>query len=270
MEHTPLAAPDPSLLRPFWVSDLLYRVVDLQSRLSLRFDRLLAPEFRLDGNRDFIENLVPAYLSPGMVVYDVGAGRNPLIRPEHKSALGMKVVGLDINAMALRAAPLGAYDEAICADVCEYSGHADADLVICQALLEHVRSVDKAFRGIASVLKPGGRAAIFVPCRNAIYARINLILPEALKRALLFAIFPGMRRDHGFPAFYDQCTPSKLERIARRHGLVTEHRRIYFESSYFRFFFPLHALWRIWVALFRFIAQDEAAETVSLVMRKAR
>jgi SAM-dependent methyltransferase len=267
-EQIQLSAAGPGLLRQSRMPDVLHRVMDCQTRLSLRFDRLLPADFRLDGNRDFIERIVPDYLRPAMVVYDVGGGKNPLVPPERKSALGLEVVGLDIDAGRLAAAPSGVYDRAICADICTYRGRADADLVICQALLEHVPDVAGALRAIATILKPGGRALIFVPCRNAVYARINLVLPEALKRVLLFAIFPEMRADHGFPAHYDQCTPSKLERVARKHGLATEYRRIYFESGYFRFCLPLHMLWRAWVALFQSLVREDAAETVSLVLRR--
>ncbi len=205
-----------------------------------------------------------------MLVYDIGGGKNPLISLTLRSGLELKIVGLDIDAGQLAVAPRGAYDRTICADISTYTGLGDADLVICQALLEHVPNVEAALRAIAAALKPGGRALIFVPCRNAVYARINLALPERLKRRLLFALFPEMRMDHGYPAYYDRCSPRELERIAGRHGLVTEQRRVYFESRYFRFCLPLHVLWRLWQMLFRFLAGGEAAETMSLVLRKRR
>ena len=77
-----------------------------------------------------------------------------------------------------------------------------------------------------------------------------------------------MRRDHGFPAFYDRCTPAAFDRMTRRHGLITEDRRLYFHSEYFRFLFPLHAAWRLWTIFFRWIAGPQAAETFTLVLRK--
>jgi 2-polyprenyl-6-hydroxyphenyl methylase/3-demethylubiquinone-9 3-methyltransferase len=140
--------------------------------------------------------------------------------------------------------------------------------VICQALLEHVRDTGGAFRAISSILKPGGRAILFVPSRNAVFARLNLLLPETWKRRILFSIFPEMQRDHGFPAFYHQCTPAGFARLSGQYGLVTEDRRLYFQSDYFRFCFPLHAVWRIWTLLFRLVAGPAAAETFTLVLRK--
>ncbi len=270
MEHVRLDARTVGLPGPSPFSGLLRVLIRMQTSLAICFDRLLPAKLRIDGNRDFIDNLVPQYLASGMTVYDVGGGKNPLIDPERKSARELRVVGLDIDARELAAAPRGAYDQTIAADICTFRGEAEADLVICQALLEHVSNVESALRGIATILKPGARALIFVPSRNAVYARINLLLPEALKRKVLFVIFPDMRRGHGFPARYDRCTPAALQQIAAADGLIAEQRRVYFESWYFRFCFPLHVLWRTWVLLFRLVARDNAAETVSFVFRKAR
>jgi SAM-dependent methyltransferase len=68
---------------------------------------------------------------------------------------------------------------------------------VCQALLEHVSDVNGAFESIASILRPGGQAVIFVRSRNAVFARINLVLPEKFKRWILFQVFPQAIGDGG-------------------------------------------------------------------------
>jgi SAM-dependent methyltransferase len=247
-----------------WLRSLL----DSQRWLTWRFDRLLPSEFQVDGNLNFLQHLVPQYLKPCDLIYDVGGGRKPAISGLLKDGLNLRIVGLDIDRAELAAAPLGHYDRTISADIAGYCGSGDANLVICQALLEHVPDNDRAIAGISSILLRGGRALIFVPSRNAFYARLNLILPESLKRRLLYSIFPEARNHQGFPAHYDQCTPAGLAALGRKHGLVLESRRLYFLSNYFRFCLPLHAAWRVWLLLFRWIAGDQAAETFALVFRK--
>ncbi len=250
------------------IGSLFRRLIAGQIRLTRKFDGLLPGQHLIDGNADFIYNLVPKYTLAGAVVYDVGGGKNPLIDARRKAELGLKVIGLDIDAGELAAAPPGRYDRTICADIASYRGVGDADLVICQALLEHVVDTGQALETIASILKPGGRALLFVPSRNAVYARINLVLPQKLKERILFGIYPYMRRSQGFPAHYDRCTPGALEGLALRKGLRAVERRVYFQSDYFRFCFPIHALWRLWVLLFRSLVGDQAAETFSLALRK--
>ena len=244
------------------------QLVDSQVRLTHHFDRLLPDHFRVDGNRDFLDNVLPLYLRRGALIYDVGGGKNPVISLQRKKELGLTIIGLDINKAELLAAPAGVYDRTVCTDILTCHGNADADLVICQALLEHVSDTGRAFAAISSLLKPGGQALIFVPSRNAVYANLNLLLPEELKRRILFGVFPETRRDHGFPAYYDQCTPAGFNRLGLRCGLVPVTRRLYFTSNYFRFCLPLHALWRMWLLLFRYFAGTEAAETFAVVFRK--
>jgi SAM-dependent methyltransferase len=248
----------------------LRNLIDSQVRLTRRFDRLLPAEFHVDCDRDFLDHLVPRYLQPGALLYDVGGGKNPVIGRQLKTNLGLRTVGLDIDCAELASAPTGLYDQTICADIAAYRGQGDADLVICQYLLEHVRDTDRAIAAIASILKSGGRALIYVPSRNAVYARVNLILPEGIKRRILFGVFPKTRRDQGFPAYYSWCTPAGFDRMGRRHGLMPELLRPYFTSGYFRFCLPLHVAWRMWLLLFRWMAGSEAAETFAMVFRKER
>jgi len=222
----------------------------------------------LDGNLDFIHHFVTPYLTPGAVVYDIGGGKQPMISKETKRELRIRVVGIDVDPKELRSAPCGAYDQTVCCDIARYEGAADADVVLCQALLEHVPDTAAALRAIDSILKPGGVALLFVPSSNAVYARLNLILPERLKRAILFQVFPNTSKAQGFRAYYDRCTPRDIRKIAAKSGLMTERLRLYYHSSYFAFLAPLYALWRIWTLAFYAIDREQSAETFSVALRK--
>jgi 2-polyprenyl-3-methyl-5-hydroxy-6-metoxy-1,4-benzoquinol methylase len=246
----------------------LRKTVDLQIRWSNRLDNLLPDLFRIDGNQNFIHEFVTPYLTPGAVVYDVGGGKQPMIPVDSKVGLGLRVVGLDIDETELHSAPAGAYDTTVCCDIARYQGNADGDVVICQALLEHVTNVTDALRAIDSILKPGGVALLFVPSANALYAKLNLVLPERLKRAILFTVFPKTSKAQGFRAYYDRCTPREIKKIAGKCGLLTERLRLYYHSGYFAFLAPLYALWRVWSLAFYAIDRERAAEAFSVALRK--
>ena len=247
---------------------LIRAFITQQQRCSTAFDRLLPASFQVDGNRDFIDSFVPEFLKPGMTVYDVGGGKSPFVTVEDKTRRGLRVIGLDIDAAELARAPHGAYDDTVCADICTYVGAQDADVVICQALLEHVPDVERALRSLASIAKPGGHVLVFVPSRRAIFARLNLVLPERLKRGVLFTIWPDASAKQGFPAFYDRCTPRDFRKLTRHFGLVIRSERHYFSSCYFKFCFPLHLLWRLWMAVFYLARGNEAAETFVVAIRR--
>ena len=247
------------MLRPF---------IRWQIKLSDAFDKLLPEEYRLDGNTHFVREFVNPYFSAGKVIYDVGGGGTPLISADLKKRLQLRVVGLDVDPRQLQFAPEGTYDETICANVTTYRGKEDADIVICQAVLEHVEDTQAAIRAICSILKPGGVALIFVPSRNALYSRLNLMLPHSLKKLLLRLVYPGVRKGELFRAFYDRCTPNDMVQLAKLSSMTVENQKLYYVSKYFSFFFPMYLVWRLWLIFFRTWRGDQAAETFSMALRK--
>lgn len=239
--------------------------------VSRWLDRLLPASWRTDGNRHFRESVIPSELTPGMLVYDLGAGSRPSIPLDVKQQLGIYVVGVDISSEELRAAPVGAYDKTIVADLCAAIGPADGDLVLCQATLEHVSDTAGAIRGLSSFSRPGGRIAIFVPCRNAPFAVLNRLLPESWKQSLLFTLFPGKATGHdGFPAFYDRCTPAEFEELGGVNGLRIIWKRAFWTSSYFYIFIPAFLLWRLTQVVRRILQGDATCETFAIVWRRER
>lgn len=251
-----------------WLLQLLRGCIKIQQHWSKKFDRLLPQDYLIDGNRFYCESFAPKFVKSGQRIVDIGGGRQPLLRPEMKAKLNLWVTGLDWDARELMHAPRGAYDAVIQADIMQYQGEASADLVICQSLLEHVRDVRFAFQAMASILKPGGIAVLFVPSRNALYARLNMLLPQIWKTRLLHFVFPHTVNTQGFPAYYNHCTPRAFIRIGREHGLELLELQCFFSSSYFSVLFPLHVAWRMWQMAFRTCRGVQAAETFCMALRK--
>lgn len=238
--------------------------------LSRWIDGFLPERLRQDGNQYFIQDVLPRALRADTTVYDLGGGSRPCVERELKDRLGLRLVGLDVSGEEMAAAPAGTYDQTIVADLCTFTGTEAADSVICQATLEHVPDTVGAIRGLATCVRPNGAVYIFAPCRNAAFARINLILPERLKQLLLFNLFPEKAKGHdGFRAFYDHCTPGQIEAIARRNGLEVEERRLFWTSSYFYILTPAYLLWRAWQGLAYIVVGQNAAELFVYVLRKS-
>ncbi len=237
--------------------------------LSRLLDRIFPARIREDGNKFFLSEYLPTALRPGIVVYDLGGGSRPCISREEKNRLDITLVGVDISATELIGAPEGVYDRTITTDLSTFIGTGDADSVICQALLEHVPDTFGAMRELATTAKPRGHVFLFAPSRNALFARLNLLLPEGLKRWILFAVFPSKAQGHdGFKAYYDHCTPRQIEELARQNGLEVEERRLFWTSSYFMVFTPAFILWRLWQLASYIIIGNNAAETFAYVLYK--
>ena len=110
---------------------------------------------------------------------------------------------------------------------------------------------------------------IFAPSRNAVFARLNLALPEGLKRRMLFACFPHTSDGHdGFKAYYDHCTPRQIETLATVNGLEVEERHLFWRSYYFAVFTPAFLAWRLWQLLAYIALRENAAETFAYVLRR--
>ena len=237
------------------------------SGLTRAFDRLLPKYMSIEGSRHYRRELLPANLTPGLKVIDVGSGRYPQISPEVKARLALTVIGLDLSGEELAKAPAGAYDQAIAADATTFAGDGDADLVISHCCFEHLPDTAGGFRALASMLKPGGRAVIYNPSRAALFAKINLMIPEGLKRRAL-GMLPDGGGHGGWPAVYDRATPDQFAALATAAGLEVEAIHRYWISGYFLPMPPVHILWRAWQAGHRLIAGDEAAESFTTIVRK--
>jgi 2-polyprenyl-6-hydroxyphenyl methylase/3-demethylubiquinone-9 3-methyltransferase len=249
--------------------DVVARFVGMNRRISRAFDRILPEDFNIDGNWHYANKIAPRYLQRDLRVYDLGAGSRPFLSPARKDHLSIWVKGLDISGEELRSAPAGSYDAMEVADLTAFEGDGSADLVICQSTLEHVRDGHGALRAIATSLRPGGKAVIFVPCRNAWFARLNMLLPENIKKAILFRIYPETNDGHhGFEAFYDNATPGRYRKMASELGLELEFERAYWRSAYFQFLFPLHAVWRIYQIAARRLAGDNMCESFAMVLTR--
>lgn len=239
-----------------------------QQELSSRLDSLLPDRLRVDGMTDYLEVLLPGVLSSAQVVYDVGGGKHPYIDARQKRRLDLRIVGIDISAHELDASPEGVYDEAVVADISQYRGRADGDVVIASAVLEHVRDIEGAFDALVSILAPGGCAVVFVPSRNALFARLNILLPERITRLGLELIRGHRHAGEGFPAFYRRCTPRDFADMAAARDLTIEEERLYYVSGYFFAFVPAYVLWRAWILLYRRIDARQSAESFAMIIRK--
>ena len=242
--------------------------IKFNQRLSLAFDKLLPRSMTVFGTTDFHASLLPKYIEPDWMVYDIGGGKRPFITKDWKSRDNITQIGIDIDESELKKAPDGDYDHIMVEDITSYRGKGDGDAVVSRSTLEHVKHTKPALKGMASTLKPGGIIIAFAPCRNALFAKLNLIIPEKPKHKLLAAIYGEQAKVMGFKAYYDDCSPSRMEKNIKDLGLEIVERRIYWMSNYFMVFAPFHILWRIYQLIMRKAGMDDLCEGFAYVLRK--
>lgn len=202
------------------------------------------------------------------VIGDVGGGKKPYSIVANLSTGGKIYIGMDIDASELALAPEGVYSETAIVDICSpnISFKNRFDLIICRSTLEHVRNSEAAIAGLYTLLAPGGRCFVKVPCRRALFAQINLLLPNSVKKKLLHSIFPDKRGD-GFPVFYDRSYPSAIRLIAKQQGMEVLAERRHYRSTYFSFLFPLYVFARL-AATLQYLLDRDYCESFEVVLFK--
>jgi 2-polyprenyl-6-hydroxyphenyl methylase/3-demethylubiquinone-9 3-methyltransferase len=237
-------------------------------RAAAVFDSLLSPAIRHDGNHYFISQVIPSALKDNSVIYDIGGGSQPCISVADKLKKNITLVGLDISDEEMNKAPANIYDQKISADLTQYIGNGNADTIVCQAVLEHIEDNRAAARSLSTICKQHGIVYVFVPCKNAVYARLNVVLPERVKNWALELVQPGLTEHQGFPAYYNNCTPTEMKNLFLENGFEIIQIKTFWMSSYFGNFFPIHILWRTYQLLAWALIGDDAAETFILIAKK--
>lgn len=224
-------------------------MIDANVRLSQATERRLrlptdtALWQRFEGEAEALIRELP----DGAVVLDLGGGRRCVYARAVDPPGRVKLVAIDISPEEL--ALNTDVTETYVADVAAGLPMPDAsvDLVLSRALLEHVDGVPAAVRQMARVLRPGGIALHFVPCRYSLFGTAARVLPFGPLLWLTHTVLPHTRGVVGFPVFYDHCYPQALEREFRAAGFADVQLSItwacpgYFMAAYPLFLF--HALY---------------------------
>jgi ubiquinone/menaquinone biosynthesis C-methylase UbiE len=236
------------------------RIIDANTRLSMRLDRRIDPQSG-DLHRKFVssvEQAIAALPSEGTAV-DLGGGRHcayvngiPKDRP-------IRLVAVDISEEELAANT--DVTETRVANIAEELpfGNAEVDLVVSRMLLEHVDGVPDAISHMARVLKPGGKAVHFFPCRYSLFATAARYLPFGPLLKILHFMIPSLAGEVRFDVFYDHCYPSAAERLFLAAGF----RNVAVETTmgskdYFLPVFPLYVL----VAAYETVARKLGARSL--------
>ena len=166
-------------------------------------------------------------------IFEVGGIDRPLLR-KHQA---YTYVGMDIED---RPACYDVYDIFHIQSI-EEPISFDADMVISTTLLEHVPDNHSAIHAIYSCLTPGGVTHHYIPSKNHPYSVALRMVGPRLQRVLIQYLRPEAEAVTGYPAFFDQCTPTQMKALFKKAGFESiDIKAFYRATDYFAFFLPAY------------------------------
>jgi SAM-dependent methyltransferase len=103
---------------------------------------------------------------------------------------------------------------------------ASIDLLVSDAVLEHVSDPDRFFSECSRVVKPGGVVCLRTPNRWSYFAIGASIIPNRWHGKAITILQPGRHEKDVFPTYYRANTVRSLRRLLRDHqfeGCVYRH-----------------------------------------------
>jgi SAM-dependent methyltransferase len=177
---------------------------------------------RLNGNtpvrymepwREAFDTRVAQALFPGIRILDVGSGRTPTLPVESRPE-GCYYVGLDLSQEELDRSPAGSYDATYTWDIVKRLPELEGqfDLTVSWQVLEHVKPLSDALENIRSYLRPGGQLVAKLSGGLSAFAIVNRAVPSKVGVWAMHRLL-GREPSTVFPAYYDKCTYSGLQRV---------------------------------------------------------
>lgn len=244
----------------------LRRFINWNKKISHRF--LEKHPIERESIRDtYIQDVVSS-ISDNMIIYDIGGGKNCT----YVRQIGDKntqVYAVDISADELEQNAL--VQGKIVSDVCKKIPipYGQVDMITSSSVLEHLTDPEEFFKNAYNSLKAGGYFIHLCPCRYALFATINRILPKKLSRKILFSIHPDKKKTCGFPTYYKKLYYSEIEKMLNRQNFeLLRCTFSYQEVGYYTFFFPLFIVLYAWCLIRRKLNIKNSASYILFVARK--
>jgi SAM-dependent methyltransferase len=196
---------------------------------------------RVDGTIAFFGR-VQSLLRPDSMVLDVGCGRGEVVdrlpdNPWEKCRIlkgpGRKVIGIDVSDDGRQNTLIDEFRQIVGAQWPVESG--SVDLLVADAVLEHLPEPDAFFAECSRVVKPGGVVCFRTPNRWTYYALAAAIIPNKFHAKVISFVQPGRKEQDVFPTVYRANTIRSLQRLLKDHqfqGCVFRHIS---EPNYFLF-----------------------------------
>jgi 2-polyprenyl-3-methyl-5-hydroxy-6-metoxy-1,4-benzoquinol methylase len=187
---------------------------------------------RVNGTLAF-HTRVKALATPEMTVLDVGCGRgavadrlqqHPWEQCRVLRGACREVIGIDVSDAGRENSLIDEF-RPIVGDRWPVES-ASIDLLVSDAVLEHVPDPDLYFSECSRVVKPGGYICLRTPNRWSYVSLIASLVPNSMHARVVNLVQPGRGAQDVFPTYYRANTIRSVKRLLKAHhfeGCVYRH-----------------------------------------------
>jgi SAM-dependent methyltransferase len=159
-----------------------------------------------------------------MTVLDVGCGRgaavdrfeqNPWEQCRVLKGICAKVIGIDVSEAGYENRLIDEFRLIECDSWPVES--ASIDLLMSEAVLEHVRDPNVFFSECSRVVKPGGYICLRTPNRWSYVSLVAMLIPNSRHAGVVNFVQPGRKAKDVFPTYYRANTIRSLKKLMKAH-----------------------------------------------------
>ena len=149
-------------------------------------------------------------------------------------------------------------------------GNADADIQKFEAILGHVPDSEHTLRALPSILKHGLRALLLTASRNAIFARLTVLLRQQVKEKVVVTRLP--KNDDGGDGsfkFHNRVPLRDIKSLTSSNDLVIKGQTLICSNSYIVVLLANYLVRRGAQGVYYFVGGDGGAKKSNYILRKS-
>lgn len=117
------------------------------------------------------------------------------------------------------------------------------DLILSFTLMEHVKDNTATVQNMYAALQANGKTIHYMPSKWHPYSIALRLVGPVLQKKLIAILRPEAVDVTGYPAYFNHCSPSSMEKLFKRSGFIDiQVTAFYRASDYFAFFVPFFIL----------------------------
>jgi SAM-dependent methyltransferase len=156
-------------------------------------------ERKISSFRQLIRGFIKSIGSIDISILDVGSGRGELLAAAKAEGIS-RVVGLELSSSMIEYAKVNFGVEVIGEVIEDFSEHTTEkfDVIVLNAVLEHVYNPDSMIAACAQLLSPCGILYIDIPNEEHLLARVGGLINRIRNRTDIFILSPTFSPYHVF------------------------------------------------------------------------